>query len=70
MSFLVRAKEDMIGQQKLTNAEDHFAIKGVRALRHGILWHLQRRKNITDITDSLLTSYYYLIPYAHDCYHY
>lgn len=67
MTVLVRAKEDMIGKQKLQMLEKHFAITGVRALRHSILWHLAANE---EITQRVLDSHILFNPYAHDYYHY
>jgi phosphoribosylformylglycinamidine synthase I len=65
--FLIRPKEDILGQQKLQLLKNHFGVDGVHAIRHGILW--QVIGNETSINDVLQT---HLLqnPYAHDCYHY
>ena len=65
--FLVRAKEDMVGQQKQQMLENHFAITGVRAIRHSTLWQIAANEETTQrVIDTLIL----FNPYSHDCYHY
>lgn len=68
-TFLVRAKEDMIGQQKLQMLQDHFAIKGVRAIRHAVLWQIAADDLETQVK-AVLHSHLLFNPYAHDYYQY
>lgn len=65
--FLVRAKDDMIGRQKQQMLEDHFNIKGIRTIRHSVLW--QVASDETNL-DSIINSHILYNPYAHDCYSY
>lgn len=66
-TFLVHAKEDMIGQQKLQMLNHHFGVDGVRAIRHSILWEISGADTaINDVLHSHILSN----PYAHDCYDY
>ena len=70
-SFLVRAKEDMIGQQKLQILKDHFDMRDVTAIQHGVLWHFTSKRNdIHDLINQVLESHVISNPYAHDCYRY
>lgn len=64
--YLVRPKEDMIGKQKQQMLEDHFDVKGIRSIRHGILWHVIGDNYQTHI----INSHILYNPYAHDCYQY
>ncbi len=66
-TFLVRPKDDVLGYQKQQLLEDHFNIKGIRAIRHGILW-----KIVADqaVINSIIDSHILFNPYAHDCYYY
>jgi phosphoribosylformylglycinamidine synthase len=66
-SFLVRAKEDMLGQQKLQMLKHHFGIDGVQSIRHGILWQIDVPENLTN---HIINSHILFNPYAHDCYNY
>jgi phosphoribosylformylglycinamidine synthase subunit PurQ / glutaminase len=67
-SFLVRAKEDLIGQEKLQTLTDHFAITGIKRLSHGVLWQFSCED--ATIRDQILQTNIILNPYAHDCYRY
>lgn len=70
-SYLVRAKDDLIGQQRLQTLVDHFDIKGVSAIRHGVLWHfISESDKITDLGDAILQTNIIRNPYAHDYYTY
>lgn len=67
--ILVRPKDDMIGKQKQQMLEDHFDIKGIRAIRHGILWHVIAENIETQLTH-IINSPLLFNPYAHDYYRY
>jgi len=65
--FLVRSKDDMIGRQKQQMLEDHFNIKGIHTIRHGVLWQVASdESNLTPI----INSHILYNPYAHDFYSY
>lgn len=66
-SFLVRAKEDMIGQQKLQMLKDHFGIQKTRSIRQGVLWQMDTSKKFLN---EIINSHILFNPYAHDCYYY
>lgn len=69
--FLVRPREDLLGQQKLQTLQDHFSIQGVTAIRHGVLWQFTcETANMADLIDNILTTNIIYNPYAHDCYQY
>lgn len=71
VSFLVRPREDLLGQQKLQTLKDHFSMNGVSAIQHGILWQFTSDTvKITDLADNLLHTNIIANPYAHDCYRY
>jgi phosphoribosylformylglycinamidine synthase len=71
VSYLVRAKDDLLGQQKLQTLEDHFSIKGVKAIKHGVLWHFSgENANIADLGATILQTNIIQNPYAHDYYEY
>lgn len=63
-SFLVRAKEDMVGQQKMQLLKNHFALNGIQSIRHSILYLFDTNPVPTEFTHILYN------PYAHDCYYY
>ncbi len=71
LTFLVRAKEDLCGQQKQQLLQDHFSIQGVSSLRHGVLWQFSSETaTITELTNNILQTNIIMNPYAHDCYQY
>lgn len=61
--FLVRAKDDMLGKQKLQMLQHHYQIPGIDSIRHGILWSSENPSHFTNA--NILYN-----PYAHDCYYY
>lgn len=65
-SFLVQAKDDMVGQQKLQLLKNHFGIHGVSQIRHSILWQLDSSSDAEPIINSNIL----FNPYAHNCYRY
>lgn len=66
-SFLVRAKEDMIGRQKQQMLEDHFNIQGIRSIRHSIVWHVSGAQ---EMLEPVIQSHILFNPYSYDCYYY
>lgn len=70
-AVLVRAKEDLLGRQKLQTLQDHFLIQGVRCIQHGILWQFSfENATICDQLDKILQTHIIFNPYAHECYQY
>lgn len=69
--FLVRSREDVVGQQKLQILQDHFSITGVNRIQHGVLWQFTcENANISDLITQILQTNIISNPYAHDCYSY
>lgn len=69
--YLVRAKEDLFGRQKRQALEDHFAIQGINAITHGVLWHFEAENaKIAELAQQILSTNIIFNPYAHDCYQY
>lgn len=69
ISFLVRPKEDLLGQQKKQMLEHHYAIRGIRSIRHGVLWSVAG-EDTQQLADHVINSHILYNPYAHDCYYY
>lgn len=70
-AFLVRAREDMVGQQKQQILQDHFAMSGISSIQHGILWHFSSENGtIASLIDKILSTNIIYNPYAHECYQY
>lgn len=65
--LLVRAKQNMLGQQKQQMLQDHFHIKGIQAIHHGVLWHIT---GADDAMNEVINSQILFNPYAHDSYYY
>lgn len=70
-SYLVRPKDDLIGQQKVQMLQDHFSINGVDAIHHGILWIFKSEDaKIGELINSVLNTNIIFNPYAHRCHEY
>jgi phosphoribosylformylglycinamidine synthase len=71
-SILVRAKEDMIGRQKLQLLKHHFGIENVKAIRHSILWSMTTTSAIhhDEVVNTIINSSILYNAYAHDCFYY
>lgn len=69
-TFLVRSKDDMIGKQKQQMLEDHFGVKGIHSIQHGILWSIEANNDVEKNIDSVINSHILFNPYAHDYYRY
>lgn len=70
-AFLVRAHDDMIGQQKLQACHDHFGLQGVKHIQHGVIWEfIMDEANVNEMTQTILQTNIIANPYAHDCYEY
>jgi len=71
ISYLVRAKEDLLGRQKQQTLEDHFGIRGIQCIKHGVLWHFcAKTSNMPDLKENILKTHIIQNPYAHDYYQY
>jgi len=69
--FLIRTKEDLLGQQKLQTLRDHFSIAGASAIRHGVLWQFTAENtSMPDLINHVLNTNIISNPYAHECYQY
>ena len=68
--FLVRPHEDMVGLEKKQMLENHFGIRGIQAIRHGILWSVAADDNLSDLSQRVIQSHILFNPNAHDCYQY
>jgi phosphoribosylformylglycinamidine synthase I len=71
LCFLVRPREDLLGQQTLQTLKDHFAIQDVKAIKHGVLWQFTAENaNMSDLIENILHSNIISNPHAHECYQY
>lgn len=69
-TLLVRAKEDVLGQEKKQMLEHHFGIKGIQSIRHGILWNVASTTTAKDVFEKVINSTILFNVNAHDYYHY
>jgi phosphoribosylformylglycinamidine synthase I len=69
-SFLVRAHEDMLGQQKKQMLEHHFGITGIKAIRHGVVWNVAANADAESLAQEVINSNILFNGNAHDCYYY
>lgn len=70
-SFLVRAKDDVVGLQKQQTLRHHGLSSAAHAIYHGVLWHISSDALSNDeLKDAILKTNIILNPYAHDCYQY
>jgi phosphoribosylformylglycinamidine synthase len=71
LSYLVRPKEDIVGQNKLQLLRDHFNIQAVETIKYGVLWELHGEAHLIQELDEYL-QYIHLLgnPYANDHYRY
>ncbi len=67
MAILTRAKDDMLGLQKLQMLKNHFDITTLKSLHHSTVWCICAD---SDISEHITNSTILLNPYAHDYYHY
>lgn len=71
MIYLVRPKEDLLGQQKRQTLKDHFGMDGITSISYGVLWHFCTEKgNIADLREKILQTNLIYNPYAHEYYQY
>ena len=69
-TFLVRAREDMLGQEKKQMLEHHFGVKGIRNIRHGVLWSVAGTEDLATLSEQVINSHILFNRNAHDCYDY
>lgn len=70
-TILVRAKEDLLGQQKQQMLKTHFNLKDLHSLKHSVLWEFSSEQPISaEELNTLLSTHIIANPYAHDCYYY
>lgn len=69
-AFLVRAHDDLIGEQKLQMLRDHFALTGKITIHHSTLWVLQSDTGQSEDIERVLNTHILFNPCAHTCYEY
>jgi phosphoribosylformylglycinamidine synthase len=69
-TYLVRAKDDILAQQKKQMLQNHFGIDGIRSIRHGVLWSVMNQDNVAHFAEQVINTHILFNPYSHDCYYY
>ncbi|VEG90833.1 phosphoribosylformylglycinamidine synthase I [Legionella spiritensis] len=71
MSYLVRAREDMVGQEALQTLTAHYGLTQTTCVRHGVLWQFgSETADIAAMMDEILLTNIIGNQYAHDYYYY
>ncbi|KTD27142.1 MULTISPECIES: phosphoribosylformylglycinamidine synthase I [Legionella] len=71
LSFLVRSKEDLKGQQTLQTLKTHYFVQQVHQIKHGVVWQFQSEEaDLTGLIDNILLTNIIGNPYAHEHYLY
>ncbi|MCW8445368.1 phosphoribosylformylglycinamidine synthase I [Fluoribacter gormanii] len=71
LAYLVRAKEDLKGQQTLQTINTHYAVHKINTINHGVLWQFTSDEtNVSALIDHILLTHIIGNPYAHECYRY
>jgi hypothetical protein len=69
LTFLVRAKDDLTGQQKRQTLQDHFSLHAIDAIYSGVLWQFSSDTvNVAELKSQLLKTNIIFNPYSHDCF--
>lgn len=70
-TYLIRAKDDLRGQQTLQTLKAHYAIQQVQGIRHGVVWQFSSEEaEIAKLMDDILLTNIIGNQYAHECYLY
>jgi phosphoribosylformylglycinamidine synthase I len=71
LSYLVRAQEDLKGQQTLQTLKTHYGMSQISRINHSVVWQFTSDEtNISTLSDSILLTHIIGNPYAHQCYLY
>lgn len=66
----MRAKEDIVGQQKLSALQNHYQINGIKSIKQSILWQLADETPIETARDKITSTHLLYNPNAYDYYQY
>ncbi|KTC91349.1 phosphoribosylformylglycinamidine synthase I [Fluoribacter dumoffii] len=71
LAYLVRAKEDLKGQQTLQTLHTHYEVPAINKINHGVLWQFTSDETqVSQLIDQILLTHIIGNPYAHECYRY
>ncbi|MBA2710737.1 MAG: phosphoribosylformylglycinamidine synthase I [Tatlockia sp.] len=69
LSYLVRPREDLKGQQVLQTLKAHYEIPGIEQIKHGVVWQFgSSQAKISELIDNILLTHIIGNIYAHECY--
>lgn len=70
-TYLIRARDDVIGEQRQQALQDHFNINNLIAIKHGILWQFSSDQlDTAALREAISKTNIISNPYAHDSYDY
>lgn len=70
-SFLVRAKEDLVGLQKRQQFMQLWGLEDLEGIQYGILWHIQAEDQLLEAAiQNIFQSGILFNPLSQECYHY
>jgi phosphoribosylformylglycinamidine synthase len=68
-TFLVRPKEDLLGRHKLETIRERLEIRGIKAVRSGVLWNINIiGDNFNGCLDEVMATNILFNPFSHNCY--
>jgi len=71
VAYLVRSKDDVLGQRTKQLLENNFAITTLQVLKSGVLWQfISEGMPLSDYIQDILSTNIIKDPYAHDCFEY
>jgi phosphoribosylformylglycinamidine synthase len=71
LSYLVRSREDLKGQQILQTIAAHYAIPQIKQINHGVVWQFNSTEaKISELIDNILLTHIIGNIYAHEYYSY
>ncbi|MDP1603344.1 MAG: phosphoribosylformylglycinamidine synthase I [Legionella sp.] len=71
LAYLVRPKDNIMGQKTLQTLEKHFSIKHLNTIQYSVLWQfVSEDADINELITKILQTNIIGNPYAHECYEY
>jgi phosphoribosylformylglycinamidine synthase len=68
-TLLVRPKEDLLGRHKLETIRERLEIKGIKAIRSGVLWNINIiSDNFKGRLEEVIATNILFNPFSHNCY--
>lgn len=71
LSYLVRSREDLHGQQMMQTLAAHYELPEIKRITHGVVWQFKSSEaNLSELIDNILLTHIIGNSYAHECYLY